>query len=69
MRITPLEIEIERGSFGRTLFIILLNIDLDHSNSSLLEIGIYQGGFRFEIFFWRYIRYTLIERFLDRLGE
>lgn len=69
MKIIIFEIEIDYWPTEHTARFAILNCDNVDWSSSLLDIGWYQGKFEFDVFFWRYIRWEIMQRIIDWRNE
>lgn len=65
MKVIPIAIEIERWGKYSTFLINIIEFDWCDGGTSLLEIGFYQGDFRFDILFYEGI-YRFIQNKLIR---
>jgi hypothetical protein len=71
MRIIPLEIEIDYWRLGKknyhTLRLAIMHFDLPDSDASLFEIGWYQGGFVWDLFYMDLVM-RKVEQWRSRKG-
>ena len=65
MKINLVSIEIEYFPGEHTCILNLLELDWCEENSSLFEIGWYQGNFYFDILFFSWFR-TKYEEYIER---
>jgi hypothetical protein len=69
MKIIIFEVEVDYWPRAHTARFAVLSLDNVDWSSSLLDIGWYQGNFYFDLFFWRYIRWEIMQRIIDWKNE
>lgn len=62
MRIIPIEIELDYWPKHHTARLLILHLDLPDFDTSLLDVGWYQGEFWWELFFCNWFLKKLEER-------